>query len=95
MLKITLTNKATNAGINPDTMRDIDDPLFVWPTVADVHALKQASGWPRGKICARLGAQPKAVTKWLATGHTSNLPIPYSAWLLWLVDAGLVEVKGE
>lgn len=66
MLKLAITPAAIEAGINLNAMLHIDDPKFAHPTVTDVHALKDASGWTRGKIAARLGAKDKAVDKWLA-----------------------------
>lgn len=93
MLTITATAQAAN--INPNAMLDIDDPLYQAPTVADVHALKEASGWTRGKIAARLGARAKDVDKWLAASDSSNKPIPWTAWLTWLQTAGMVTVKAK
>lgn len=92
MLTITTRDPAIVAGINPNSLRDIDDPLYQSPTVTDVHALKSASGWTRGKIAARLGARPKDVDKWLAASESSHKPIPWTAWLVWLQTAGFITV---
>lgn len=89
MLKLAITPAAIEAGINLNAMLHIDDPKFAHPTVTDVHALKDASGWTRGKIAARLGAKDKAVDKWLAASAASHQPIPYTAWVTWLLDSGL------
>jgi len=89
MLKLAITPAAIEAGINLNAMLHIDDPDFTHPTVADVHALKDVSGWTRGKIAARLGAKDKAVDKWLAASAASHQPIPYTAWVTWLLDSGL------
>lgn len=89
MLKLAITPAAIEAGINLNAMLHIDDPDFTHPTIADVHALKDASGWTRGKIAARLGTKDKAVDKWLAAGASSHQPIPYTAWVTWLLDSGL------
>jgi len=89
MLKLAITPAAVEAGINLNAMLHIDDPDFAHPTVTDVHALKNASGWTRGKIAARLGAKDKAVDKWLSASDSSHQPIPYTAWVTWLLDSGL------
>ncbi len=92
MLTITPNAAITATGINPGALRDIDDPHYQAPTVNDVHALKAASGWTRGKIAARLSARPKDVDKWLAASESSHRPIPWTAWIVWLQTAGFITV---
>lgn len=94
MLNTIVNPAAIEAGINYQSMLDIDDPQYQAPTVADVHALKNASTWTRGKIAGRLDCPPKQVDKWLAASTSSNKPIPYTAWRVWLLDSGMLTIKG-
>ncbi len=93
MLRHTISPAAIEAGINYNALLDIDHKDYEHPNVQDVHALKTFSQWTRGKISGRLDCKPKQVDKWLAASARSSQPIPYTAWKLWLTEAGLINFE--
>lgn len=85
--------------ISPETLNKPNNG-WVRPTPLEVRALIVYLGAQQGKekltgseIANIVGADPRSIRRWTAPVDSSNSKnIPYAAWRLLLLSAGLVDV---
>lgn len=79
----------------PATLLPFHDPGFVAPTYIDVRAVTQRYKLTGAAVARITGVLPRTVRKWHASPAVANhAPIPYAAWRLLLIEAGLVTPSG-
>lgn len=67
------------------------DPEYREPSWLDVRALIQQMGLTGSQVADLVGVGSRSVRKWTSPPETANhAPIPYAAWRLLLIAAGLV-----
>lgn len=80
------------AGPDNATLQEFDSPEYKQPTWLDVRAVIDRIGLTGSQVAKLVGVQSRAVRKWTSPPETTNhAPIPYAAWRLLLIAAGLVE----
>lgn len=84
---------------NLDCARLFSDPDYVPPTVDELSALIALAGWSQSKVAQITGVtyNPKkgstTVRKWKTPADKpEHRDIPYSAWRLLLINAGVVAI---
>lgn len=76
---------------NEKTLLLYIDPNYERPTASDLRCVIRKLGLTGSEVAGRVGVSPDNVRKWQAAPGTRNAkPIPYSAWRLLLIEAGLV-----
>ena len=73
--------------IREDCLRRFKDGWAV-PTGDEVKAALSMAGWTGVELSRRVGVDPRTVRRW--TGDEK--PIPYAAWCVLCVEAGLGEI---
>jgi hypothetical protein len=69
-----------------------DDPGYCQPSWQEVRAVIQQTGLTGAGVANLVGVGSRTVRKWVSPPDTSNhAPIPYAAWRLLLIAAGLVK----
>lgn len=81
----------------PCALRFVDDG-FRLPTAAEVDALVKAVGWSQNDVAKLVGVSfnpekgSPTVRRWRTDEqYAEHRPIPYSAWRLMLIAAGVVD----
>lgn len=76
---------------DPATLLPYGTDGYKEPGAADLRALMLALDITAENVAVLVGVEPRAVGRWLArpTAKT-RAQIPYAAWRLLLIDAGLV-----
>ncbi len=85
-----------------DCCRLFSDPLYRAPTPEEVTGLIKLAGWSQTDTAKLVGVtfDPKkgsqTIRRWRSPVHSGeHRAIPYSAWRLLLLHAGLVSVSGD
>jgi hypothetical protein len=82
-------------GPDPATLLPFHDPAFMAPSHNDVRAVTQRYGLTGSALARVTGVTPRTVRKWLAPPEVENhAPMPYAAWRLLLIEAGIVKPLG-
>ena len=82
-------------GPDPATLLPFDDPAFVSPSHNDVRAVTQLYRLTGSALARVTGVTPRTVRKWMAPpGVENHAPMPYAAWRLLLIEAGIVKPLG-
>jgi hypothetical protein len=82
-------------GPNPATLLPFHDPAFTAPSHNDVRAVTQRYSLTGSALARVTGVTPRTVRKWLAPPEVENhAPMPYAAWRLLLIEAGIVKPLG-
>jgi hypothetical protein len=81
---------------HPDTLRPFGDKQYRQPDEQDTRAVIQMLG-TADQIAVLVGVKDaRAVRRWVASpGARTRAPIPYAAWRLMLLEAGLVATPGK
>lgn len=82
-------------GPDPATLLPFDDPAFMAPSHNDVRAVTQRYRLTGSALARVTGVTTRTVRKWLAPpGVENHAPMPYAAWRLLLIEAGIVKPLG-
>lgn len=82
-------------GPDPATLLPYDDPAFMAPSHNDVRAVAQRYKLTGIALARVTGVTTRTVRKWLAPpGVENHAPMPYAAWRLLLIEAGIVKPVG-
>jgi hypothetical protein len=82
-------------GPDPATLLPFHDPAFIAPSHNDVRAVTERCRLTGSALARLTGVTPRTVRKWLAPPEVENhAPMPYAAWRLLLIEAGIVETLG-
>ena len=71
--------------INPNSLLPFFHPNYQPPSADELRAVMKAQGWTGAKTAALVGVDSRTVRRW--TGN--ERPVPYSAWRLLIIYAGL------
>ena len=71
--------------INPKSQLPFYHPDYQPPTFEALRVVMKSQGWTGAKVAALVGVDSRTVRRW--TGN--ERPVPYSAWRLLLIYAGL------
>lgn len=83
--------RAAPAHPAPATLARFAAPDYRAPSPDDVRAVKALLGVTSAVLAAHVGVDHRAVRRWLAKPPAKTCaPIPYAAWRLLLLAAGLV-----
>lgn len=74
--------------IKQQSLKPFYHPDYQAPTTEELRGLMKDCGWTGAKVGALVGVDSRTVRRW--TG--GERPIPYSAWRLLLLHAGVVEL---
>jgi len=78
--------------LNIHTLHLYTDPQYQPPTPADIRALIRQLGLKSSEVARVVGVSSETVRKWQTSSDLSgHKPMPYGAWRLLLIEAGLVE----
>lgn len=76
---------------NENTLLLYTDICYEPPSVTDLRSVIRKLGLSGSEVASRVGVSPDNVRKWQATRDSPNhKQIPYAAWRLLLIEAGLV-----
>lgn len=85
-----------------DCARLFDDPAYRPPTPQEVDALIKKAGWSQNQAAKIAGVRydpdkgSRTIRTWrTAVGSSNHREIPYAAWRLMLITAGVVPAPGE
>jgi hypothetical protein len=81
--------------IRPSCLRSFDDPQYTQPLPSEVKTLIQQLDMSGNQVALFVGvATGRTVRKWQADINTqNNNHIPYAAWRLLLIRAGLITLE--
>ena len=75
------------------TLLPFSDPDYSEPSWKDLRAVIQRLGWTGSQVSDFVGVESRTVRKWTSPPDTSNhAQVPYAAWRLLLIAAGLVKI---
>jgi hypothetical protein len=78
------------------TLLPFNDPEYREPSWQDLRAVIQHLGWTGSQVGEFTGVGSRTVRKWTSPPDTSNhSPVPFAAWRLLLIAAGLVEAPDK
>ena len=86
-------NTGNDGQLPPDVMEVYASPNYRPPTSNEVRVLLRSKGWTGSHAAQLVGVDSRAVRRWTADEAAKTFhPIPYSAWRLLLLEAGMVNV---
>lgn len=78
-------------GPKRESLLPFNSPEYQPPSWVEVRAVVRRLRMTGSELADFVGVQPRTVRKWLAPPDAANnSPIPYAAWRLVLVEAGIV-----
>jgi len=78
--------------LNVHTLHLCTDPQYQPPTPSDIRALLRQLGLKSSEVARVVGVSSETVRRWqTSTESSGHKPMPYGAWRLLLIEAGLVE----
>ena len=86
---------------NQNFTKEFYDPEYIHPTFQDVKELRKYTGWSQSEMASivgvsfRPGKGATTIRKWCSDPEQSKeyRKIPYAAWRLFLITAGIVKQK--
>ena len=78
--------------LNAHTLLLFTDTQYQPPTPADIRSVIRRLGLKSSEVARVVGVSSETVRKWQTSTESSGYkPMPYGAWRLLLIEAGLVE----